>query len=189
MENTTPNTTENNLSSNKTVLYSLIVIAVIVIAYVGYSVIQNNKNKTTSMDTNATTTQASGELRAAQAGDVVVINYTGKLANGTEFDSSYKRNQPFVFQVGIGQVIKGWDEQLIGAKKGDTKTLTITPDKGYGDKDIKDQAGKVIIPKNSTLIFDVEVVDVISKADAERMMAEQQAAASSSKAGGTTTAQ
>ncbi len=107
---------------------------------------------------------------------MIVINYSGKLANGTEFDSSYTRGQPFVFQVGVGQVIKGWDEGLIGVKRGDKKTLTITPDKGYGAEDVKGADGKVIIPKNSTLIFDVEIVEVISRADAERMMAEQQAA-------------
>jgi FKBP-type peptidyl-prolyl cis-trans isomerase len=136
---------------------------------------QNNKNKNME-NTNATTTgQVIGESKAAEAGDVIVINYSGKLANGTEFDSSYKRGQPFVFQVGVGQVIAGWDEGLISAKRGDKKTLTITPDKGYGTEDVKGSDGKIIIPKNSTLIFDVEVVEVISKDDADRMMAEQQA--------------
>jgi FKBP-type peptidyl-prolyl cis-trans isomerase len=174
-------TTQNN----KKITYIIILIAVLLLGYIIYSVMQNNKNK--NMETNATTTdQALGQLRVAEAGDVIVINYSGKLADGTEFDSSYKRGQPFVFQVGVGQVIKGWDEGLIGAKKGDKKTLTITPDKGYGDKDVKGQDGKVIIPKNSTLIFDVEVVEVISKADAERMMAEQQAAQAA--ATGTSTA-
>lgn len=161
--------------SNKKITYIIILIAVILFGYIIYSVMQNDKNK--NMETNATTTeQVIAELRIAEAGDVIVINYSGKLENGTEFDSSYKRGQPFVFQVGVGQVIKGWDEGLIGAKRGDKKTLTITPDKGYGAEDVKGQDGKVVIPKNSTLVFDVEVVDVISKADAERMMAEQKAA-------------
>lgn len=161
--------------SNKKITYIIVLIAVILFGYIIYSVMQNNKNK--NMETNATTTdQVLAELRIAEAGDVIVINYSGKLTNGTEFDSSYKRGQPFVFQVGVGQVIKGWDEGLIGAKRGDKKTLTITPDKGYGTEDVKGQDGKVIIPKNSTLIFDVEVVEVISKVDAERMMAEQKAA-------------
>lgn len=172
--------------NDKKITYIVVLIAVVLFGYIIYSVIQSNNNK--NMETNATTTnQLSGDMRIAEAGDVIVINYSGKLENGTEFDSSYKRGQPFVFQVGVGQVIAGWDEGLIGAKRGDKKTLTITPDKGYGAEDVKGQDGKVVIPKNSTLIFDVEVVEVISKADAERMMAEQQAAQAA--AGGTSTAQ
>ncbi len=164
---------------NKKVVYIIVLLAIALFGYIAYAVIQNNKNK----DMNATTTtQMTGELRAAENGDVIVIDYSGKFTNGTEFDSSYKRGQPLVFQLGIGMVIKGWDEGLLGAKKGDKKTLTITPDKGYGSEDVKDQAGKVVIPKNSTLIFDVEVIEVISKADAERMMAEQQAAQGTSSA-------
>lgn len=174
-------TTQNN----KKIINIIVLIAVILLGYVIYTVIENNKNK--NMETNATTTdQLTAEPRIAEVGDIIVINYSGKLADGTEFDSSYKRGQPFVFQVGIGQVIAGWDEGLIGVKRGDKKTLTITPDKGYGDKDVKGQDGKVVIPKNSTLTFDVEVVEVISKADAERMVAEQQAM---TKAEGTSTAQ
>lgn len=163
--------------SKNTVYIIITILALALFGYIAYAVSQN-KNKNKDMNTNATTTnQVLGESRVAEAGDVIVINYTGKLANGTEFDSSYKRGQPLVFQLGIGQVIKGWDEGLVGVKKGDKKTLTITPDKGYGAEEIKDPATKkVVIPKNSTLIFDVEVVEVISKADAERMMAEQQAA-------------
>ena len=172
--------------SNKKITYIIVLIAVILFGYIVYSVMQNNKNKNME-NTNATTTdQVMGESKAAEAGDVIVINYSGKLTDGTEFDSSYKRGQPFVFQVGLGQVITGWDEGLIGAKRGDKKTLTITPDKGYGAEDVKGSDGKIIIPKNSTLIFDVEVVDVIAKVDADRMMAEQQA---KMEAQGTTTAQ
>jgi FKBP-type peptidyl-prolyl cis-trans isomerase len=171
-------------TQNKKITYIVVLIAILVFGYLIYAVIQSNKNK--NMETNATTTDqlTNNEPRIAQAEDVIVINYSGKLANGTEFDSSYKRGQPFVF--GIGQVIAGWDEGLIGVKKGDKKTLTITPDKGYGAEDVKGQDGKVIIPKNSTLIFDVEVVEVISKEDAEKMIAQQKAMV---EAEGTTTAQ
>ncbi len=171
---------EQSEQNNKKVIYIIVVLAIALFGYIAYAVTQNNKTK----DMNATTTTqtTTGELRAAEVGDVIVINYSGKFTNGTEFDSSYKRGQPLVFQIGVGQVIKGWDEGLLGVKKGDKKTLTITPDKGYGSEDVKDQAGKVVIPKNSTLIFDVEIVEVISKADAERMMAEQQAAMGTSSA-------
>ena len=170
---------EQTDQNNKKVIYIIVVLAIALFGYIAYAVTQHNKTK----DMNATTTtQTTGELRAAEVGDVIVIDYSGKFTNGTEFDSSYKRGQPLVFQIGVGQVIKGWDEGLLGVKKGDKKTLTITPDKGYGSEDVKGPDGKVVIPKNSTLVFDVEVVEVISKADAERMMAEQQAAQGTSSA-------
>ncbi len=158
---------------NKKILAVMIMIFLLLFSYVAYAIIQNNKNKNMQDTTqNATSTN----LRAAVARDIIVIDYSGKLENGTEFDSSYKRGQPFVFQLGIGQVIKGWDEGLIGAKKGDKKTLTIPGEKAYGNQEIKGPDGKVLIPKNATLIFDVEVIDVISEEDAIRMMQAQQAA-------------
>lgn len=159
-----------NKKDNKKIMYIMVIVAIAVIGYVAYAVIDNKKNMN---NTNTTNT----ELRTAQTGDVIVINYAGRLENGTEFDSSYKRGQPLVFELGLGQVISGWDEGLMGVKKGDKKTLTIPADKAYGSQEIKDpQTGKVIIPANSTLIFDVEVVEVISREDVEKMM-EQQAVA------------
>ena len=161
---------------NKKILAVMIVIFILLFSYVAYTIIKNKKDKNMT-DTNQTQTQTA---RVSQAGDIIVINYSGKLENGTEFDYYYKRDQPFVFQVGVGQVIKGWDEGLIGVKKGDKKTMTIPGDKAYGNQEIKGPDGKVLIPKNATLIFDVEVVEVISEADAMRMMQEQQAAQGSS---------
>lgn len=174
------------LKNNKNIIYAIALIVIILFTYIIYVVIQNNNIKKNNNIDNKTTDMLKKEDKVSEIGDVIVINYSGKLQNDKEFDSSYKRGQPFVFQVGVGQVIKGWDENLIGVKRGDKKTLTITPDKGYGNQDIKDQDGKIIIPKNSTLIFDVEVVDVISKAEAERIVAEQRAAM---EAQGTTSAQ
>ena len=132
-------------TQNKNTVYIIIaVLAIALFGYIAYAVTQNNKNK--DMNTNATTTNQvnTGESRAAEAGDVIVINYSGKLENGTEFDSSYKRGQPLVFQVGLGQVIAGWDEGLIGVKKGDKKTLNIPAAKGYGDQEIKDHGNSMI---------------------------------------------
>jgi FKBP-type peptidyl-prolyl cis-trans isomerase len=95
---------------------------------------------------------------SAQAGDILVMNYTGRLTDGTVFDSNvdpkFSHVEPFEFTLGAGQVIKGWDEGLLGMKVGEKKTLTITPDKGYGDRAIG------LIPANSTLIFDVELVAI-----------------------------
>lgn len=92
-----------------------------------------------------------GEGEAAQAGDTVVMNYTGWLEDGTKFDSSLDRGDPFVFTLGAGQVIQGWDEGIQGMKPGGKRQLVIPAELGYGDRG----AGGVI-PPGATLIFDVE---------------------------------
>lgn len=84
----------------------------------------------------------------------VTVHYSGFLSNGTRFDSSIERDEPFTFVAGVGQVIPGWDEGIQLLKKGCKARLIIPPAIGYGDRDL----GK--IPPNSTLIFDVQVVDV-----------------------------
>ncbi len=93
--------------------------------------------------------------KAAKAGDNVQVHYAGKLTNGTEFDSSFKRNEPLEFPVGTGRVIKGWDEGILLLKEGETATLLIPPAMAYGERG----AGGVI-PPNAWLIFDVELVKV-----------------------------
>lgn len=156
------------------------VLVILLIAVVSFFIMKNNEDKNNDKQTVQT-------VKTAEVGDFIVINYVGKLNDGTEFDSSYTRNSPFVFQLGVGQVIKGWDEGLVGVTKGDKKTLTISSDKGYGSQEIKNpKTGKVLIPKDSTLVFDVEVVEVIPKVDAERMIAEQQAKEVTLKTGTTT---
>ena len=91
----------------------------------------------------------------AAAGNTVNVHYTGYLADGTIFDSSYKRDQPFSFILGMGRVIKGWDEGIALMKVGDKVRLIIPADLGYGERG----AGGVI-PPNATLIFDVELLEV-----------------------------
>ncbi|MGI8907499.1 MAG: FKBP-type peptidyl-prolyl cis-trans isomerase [Candidatus Sumerlaeaceae bacterium] len=90
----------------------------------------------------------------AKAGKTVTVHYTGKLTNGTKFDSSKDHGQPFRFPLGGGQVIAGWDNGVAGMKVGGKRKLTIPADQGYGSRDM----GK--IPPNSTLLFDVELLGV-----------------------------
>jgi len=89
-----------------------------------------------------------------QKGDVVVMHYTGRLIeNGKEFDSSYTRNKLFQTVIGVGQVIRGWDEGVPGMKVGGKRTLNIPSSMGYGEKGAGDS-----IPPNADLTFDVELV-------------------------------
>ncbi|HKA41547.1 MAG TPA: FKBP-type peptidyl-prolyl cis-trans isomerase [Burkholderiales bacterium] len=96
-----------------------------------------------------------GQGALANAGQKVKVHYTGWLTNGTKFDSSKDRGDPFVFDLGAGRVIKGWDEGVQGMKVGGTRKLTIPPELGYGARG----AGGVI-PPNATLVFEVELLGV-----------------------------
>ena len=96
-----------------------------------------------------------GSGAAAAAGQKVSVHYTGWLTNGTKFDSSKDRGDPFVFSLGRGQVIKGWDEGVAGMKVGGKRKLTIPSALGYG---ARGAAG--VIPPNATLVFEVELLAV-----------------------------
>jgi FKBP-type peptidyl-prolyl cis-trans isomerase len=92
---------------------------------------------------------------AAKSGDSIEVHYTGWLANGTKFDSSLDRGQPFAFQLGKGRVIKGWDEGVAGMKVGGKRKLVIPAALGYG---ARGAAG--VIPPNAELTFDVELLGI-----------------------------
>ena len=98
-----------------------------------------------------------GTGATAAVGDAVTVNYVGTLTNGTKFDSSYDRGQPYAFRIGAGQVIAGWDQGVSGMKVGGKRRLTIPPSLGYGNR------ANGAIPANSTLIFDVELLSIVGK--------------------------
>jgi len=96
-----------------------------------------------------------GEGDKPEKGKKVKVHYTGKLEDGSVFDSSIKRGVPIEFTLGVGQVIKGWDEGIADMKVGEKRQLIIPPDLGYGPN-----GHPPVIPPNSTLIFDVELVEI-----------------------------
>ena len=96
-----------------------------------------------------------GDGAAAAAGQQVSVHYTGWLTNGSKFDSSVDRNQPFSFALGRGMVIRGWDEGVAGMKVGGKRKLTIPPQLGYGA-----QGAGGVIPPHATLVFEVELLGI-----------------------------
>ncbi len=95
-----------------------------------------------------------GEGESAKAGDVLVVHYVGVLPDGTMFDSSVERGQPFTFQLGVSSVIQGWQQGLVGMKAGGRRLLAIPSSLGYGE------TGQGTIPPNATLLFDVQLLEI-----------------------------
>lgn len=91
----------------------------------------------------------------AISGKRVTVHYVGTLTNGSKFDSSRDRGQGFTFKLGVGQVISGWDQGVAGMKVGGVRKLTIPPELGYGVRGFPP-----VIPANSTLLFEVELLSV-----------------------------
>ncbi len=119
---------------------------------------QNTQKKTNELKKSATELKIEdikvGTGKQAKSGDIVSVHYVGTLLDGTKFDSSRDRGQPFVFTLGAGQVIKGWDKGIVGMKEGGVRKLTIPASMAYGDKAVGS------IPPNSTLVFEVELLSI-----------------------------
>lgn len=100
-------------------------------------------------------TQTGSGTEKPKKGATIAAHYKGSLLDDSVFDSSYKRGQPLAFQVGIGQVIPGWDEALLDMTQGEKRTLIIPPALGYGSR-----GAPPVIPGNATLVFEVEMVSI-----------------------------
>ena len=133
-----------------------IVIVLAVIAVLAYITINKKEN---NMEENTQTNNQVNNDQVAKPGDTVAMNYTGTLADGTVFDSNvdpkFNHVTPFIFTLGAGQVIQGWDKGIVGMKVGEKKHLVLAPEDAYGVTG----AGNVI-PPNATLTFDVELLAI-----------------------------
>ena len=153
------------MKESKTSLIISIVIFLAVVAALIFITISGNKTEQKNMDNTQqtvgvkTTIIKEGNGDIAKTGDTVAMNYTGKLADGTVFDSNvdpkFNHVQPFEFTIGGGQVIKGWDVGVAGMKVGEKRMLEISPDYAYGATG----AGNVI-PPNATISFEVELLQI-----------------------------
>jgi FKBP-type peptidyl-prolyl cis-trans isomerase FkpA len=134
----------------RTFVIGLLVVAVIAVLLVTINALQNGGDGNLKIEDLVV-----GDGQEAKAGDLVQVHYTGWLENGTKFDSSRDRNQPFEFTLGQGQVIQGWDQGVTGMRVGGVRRLTVPPELAYGQRG----AGNVI-PPNATLIFEVELLGI-----------------------------
>lgn len=138
-----------------------VVVAVFVVGFFfvfGQTIISAFKDPTNNIMSQEPKVLAKDELigggDVAATGDRVVVHYTGRFTDGTVFDSSVTRGEPIKFVLGVGQVIKGWDEGIVGMRVGGKRLLSIPPELGYGMNDSQ------TIPGGSTLIFEVELLKV-----------------------------
>ena len=147
-------------------LVCIVALGIFVYFIFGFNQRPSSTASTSNINSQAETTQEStpadlkiedtqvGTGQEVKNGDTVVIHYKGTLTDGTKFDSSYDRGEPFETQIGVGEVIKGWDLGVVGMKVGGKRKLTIPPSLGYGDQAIGQ------IPANATLIFEVELIGI-----------------------------
>lgn len=141
----------------KTLFTTLIIVAVVAIGAALW--IRGNAPRKTVPEVKLAELQIEnvqeGTGEEAKTGDTVKVNYKGTLEDGTQFDSSYDRGEPFEFTIGKGMVIQGWEQGIPGMKVGGKRKLVIPPHLAYGE------AGRGSIPPNATLTFEVELVEIV----------------------------
>ena len=155
---------------NKQTTIGIIIVAVLVVVGIAISGGTGSKQQAAAPKETGTATAAwtldnglaledltVGTGAEAKAGDMVTVNYIGRLTNGQEFDNSYTRGNPIQFSLGAGQLIPGFEQGVLGMKVGGKRKLTIPPALGYGDQ------GAGGIPGKSTLVFEVELMGVKNK--------------------------
>ncbi len=148
--------------SYKITLGLLVLILIIILGFIARSKITGSKKSMAGSKKTVSTQEKLkiedtkvGKGKGVKSGDTILIHYKGPLTDGTEFDSSYKRGEPFETAIGVERVIEGWDKGIIGMKVGGKRKLTIPSDMGYGDQGAGDS-----IPPGATLIFEVELVEI-----------------------------
>lgn len=138
----------------KSSVFIALVILTGVVGYVGYLGFAGTPASSTNTSSMQITDITIGTGAEAAVGKKISVHYTGTLTDGKKFDSSRDRGTPFSFTLGAGEVIRGWDEGVLGMKVGGKRKLAIPPDLAYGE------AGRPGIPPNATLIFEVELLAV-----------------------------
>lgn len=147
------------MSLKKHQLIVISVVAVALVGYASYSFYTSSSEQYESaiiMDDNLIAYEVTiGAGEEAKKGNTVSVNYVGALAEGTVFDSSYDRGEPFSFTIGAGEVIKGWEKGLIGMKVGGKRRLAIPPQLAYGAQGVPG-----LIPPNALLLFEIELLAI-----------------------------
>jgi peptidylprolyl isomerase len=139
-------------------IIAIAVVAILALSALGYLFTYRGKNAGAEVTTSSGLKYVDivqGTGASPQNGQMVTVNYTGTLENGTKFDSSFDHGTPYKFRIGTGSVIKGWDEGLLSMKIGGKRKLTIPPALGYGTRGSPPK-----IPPNATLVFEVELLNV-----------------------------
>lgn len=137
------------------IIFFAILIVAVLFYYFGFAKKAAPEVKVPEQDQLVKEVLKPGTGKAAENGNTVVVHYTGTLFNGTKFDSSLDRGTPFSFILGSGQVIQGWEQGILGMQIGEKRKLIIPPDLAYGN-----QAVGGVIPANSTLVFEVELLEI-----------------------------
>ncbi len=134
-------------------IIGILIIIIVALLFINPQQVEEQEEQTMELEIE-TLEQGEGD-QEVKSGDTITVHYTGTLQDGTKFDSSLDRGDPFTFTIGIGQVIQGWEQGILGMKINEKRRLTIPPELGYGENGAGDA-----IPPNAVLIFEVELISI-----------------------------